>query len=103
MCEGRSAVVLQRAEHRIGVDLIARAGQITAAVIAAHVVAERGNRAGVIVNVFARTARVEDCISGFDCRAAVEAVIVVAMPPPELAELPLIVLLVIVSVALLPF
>ena len=70
MREGRAAVILQRPEQWIGVDLIAGASQITAAVVAAHVVAERGNRAGVIENVFARTARVEDCASGFDSRAA---------------------------------
>ena len=74
MCEGRSAVTLERSKHRVGVDLVAQTGQITIAIVAAHVVAERGNRAGVIVNVLARIARVEDCISGFDCaRLALKA------------------------------
>ena len=38
--EGRATVVLQRTEHRIGVDLIAGSDQETAAIIAAKVVAK---------------------------------------------------------------
>ncbi len=45
MREGRAAVVLQRTEHWIGVDLIAGAGQHTAAVVAGKVVTKRGERA----------------------------------------------------------
>jgi xanthine/CO dehydrogenase XdhC/CoxF family maturation factor len=36
--KGWAAVILQRTDQRIGIDLIARASQITAAVIAAEVV-----------------------------------------------------------------
>src|SRR5262249_44326869 len=45
--EGAAAVVAQRAEHRIGVDLIARPGQNTASIIAGEVVTKQGERAGV--------------------------------------------------------
>jgi hypothetical protein len=38
VCEGRAAVIPQRAKQWIGVDLIARAIQITAAIIAADIV-----------------------------------------------------------------
>ena len=51
MRKGGAAVVLQQAEHRICVDPIARAGQESAAIVAAQVVTKRGNRAGVIKNV----------------------------------------------------
>ena len=43
--EGWAAVVLERAEQWIGVDLIAAAIQETAAIIAAEVVAARSDRA----------------------------------------------------------
>ena len=43
MSEGRAAVVLERAEHRIGVDLVAGRSQEATAVIAAEIVAVRGN------------------------------------------------------------
>ena len=42
--ERRAAVVLQRAEHRIGVDLIAGAIQITATVVTANAIAVRCDR-----------------------------------------------------------
>jgi hypothetical protein len=51
--EGRAAVILERTQQWIGVNLIAKPGQQTARIIAAQVIAVRGNRAGVIENVFA--------------------------------------------------
>ena len=45
MGEGRAAVVLERAEHWIGVDLVAGRIQETAAIIAAEIVAVRDDRA----------------------------------------------------------
>ena len=40
MGEGRAAVVLERAKHRAGIDLIARYSQETASIIAAQIVAQ---------------------------------------------------------------
>ena len=45
MSEGRSAIVLERAQHWIGIDLIAGAGEETAEPIAAQIVAERSHEA----------------------------------------------------------
>ena len=41
--KGPSTVVLQRTEHRVRIDLIAWASQITAAIIAANVIAVRAD------------------------------------------------------------
>ena len=60
--KGWPAVILQRTKQRIGVDLIARASQITAAVIAAEVVSKRRDRAAVIEDVFAGHAGIQDCV-----------------------------------------
>ena len=62
MRKGWAAVILQRTKQRIGVDLIARASQITAAVIAAEVVSKRRDGAAVIEDVFARCAGIQDCV-----------------------------------------
>src|SRR6266850_7424190 len=60
MSEGRSAVILERAQHWVGIDLVAWPGQKSAGVIAAQVVAERGNRvASVVKDVRARAAGIE--------------------------------------------
>src|SRR6266568_1645956 len=48
MGKGRATVVLKRAEHRSDVDLVARTGQNAAAIVVAHVVAQRGNRDEVL-------------------------------------------------------
>ena len=53
MRKGWAAVILQRTKQRIGIDLIARAGQITAAVIAAEIVSIGCDRATVVKDVFA--------------------------------------------------
>ena len=60
--KGWAPVILQRAKQRIGVDLIARAIQITAAIIAAKVVSKRRDRATLIEDVFARHAGIQDCV-----------------------------------------
>jgi len=72
----RTTIVLQRTKQRIGIDLIAGTSQVTAAIIAAQIVAMRGNRAAVIEDVSARTARVQDGIAEFQ-RGAAAAVTVV--------------------------
>ena len=46
MGECWSTVVLQRTKHRIGVELVAGAGQETAGIVAAHVIAERCDSSG---------------------------------------------------------
>ena len=127
MGEGRAAVVLQRADQRRSVGLVAGRVQESAAGIAAEVVAIRGDRGEFIENVSAQRAGIEDGATNLQYRAAVETVVVDAaaelpltvllitvrlalpspslsllMPPPlpEAVELPLTVLLTIVSVAL---
>ena len=56
MGQGCSTIVLQGAQHRIGIDLIARAIQITAAIIATDVVAMSDKAAAIIKDVDARGA-----------------------------------------------
>src|ERR1043166_2280933 len=65
MRKGRAAIVLQRTQQRIGIDLIARTIQIAPAIIAANIVSIRCDGAGVVEDVFARRAGVEDCIRYF--------------------------------------
>ena len=60
--EGWAAVIQQRTKQRIGVDLIARAVQITAAVIAAEIVSDRGDGAAAVEDVFAQCAGIQDCV-----------------------------------------
>src|SRR4029077_4251431 len=48
--EGGATVVLKRAKHRIGIDLVAGRCEKTAAIIAGKVVTERGDHAGSIEN-----------------------------------------------------
>ena len=60
MCERRAAIVLQRAKQWIGIDLIAGAIQIAAAVVAANIVAVRGDCAEIIDNTMSSRAHVED-------------------------------------------
>jgi len=54
--ECRTAVVLQRSEQRIGIDLIAWTNQIPASIVTAEVIPARGERAAVVNNVGARLA-----------------------------------------------
>ena len=114
MGKGRAAVVLERAEHGLGVDLVAGRSQEAAAVIAAEIVAERGNRACIVRDVGARRAGLQDGIPDLEARrrqryrrrcSMAELPLIVLflmlpppwMPPPELvAKLLLSVLLVIV-------
>ena len=60
--EGWAAVILQRTKQRIGIDLIARAGQITGAVIAAEVVSKRRDGAAVIEDVFTGRAGIQNYV-----------------------------------------
>ena len=62
MRKGWAAVILQGAKQGVGVDLIAWAGQVAAAVIAAEIVSIRGDCAAVIEDVFARRAGIQDCV-----------------------------------------
>ena len=70
MRKSRSAIVLQRTEHRIGIDLITGSGQVTATVIATEVIADGGNCAAGIEDAFARSARVQDGAAELQGRAA---------------------------------
>jgi hypothetical protein len=56
MGECWSAIVLQGAQHRIGIDLVAWAVQKTAAIIATNVVAMSDKAAAIIKDVDARGA-----------------------------------------------
>ena len=60
--KGWAAVILQRTKQRIGVGLIARASQITAAVIAAEIVSIGCDRATVVKDVFAQCPGIQDCV-----------------------------------------
>ena len=60
--KGWAAVILQRTKQRIGVDLIARANQITAAIIAAEIVSIGCDRATVVKDVFAQCPGIQDCV-----------------------------------------
>ena len=66
MCERRAAIVLQRAKQWIGIDLIAWAIQVTAAVVAAEIVAVRGHCAEIIENTMSSRADVEDTVPNGD-------------------------------------
>ena len=59
--KGWAAVIQQRTKQWIGVDLIARAVQITAAVIAAEIVSDRGDGAAV-EDVCTQRAGIQDCV-----------------------------------------
>ena len=62
---GRATVTLQRTEQRIGIDLIAGAIQITAAIIAAEIVSIGCDRATVVKDVFAQCSGIQDCVGDF--------------------------------------
>lgn len=59
---GWATVVLQRTKQWIGIDLIARAGQVTAAIIAAEIVSIGCDRATVVKDVFAQCPGIQDCV-----------------------------------------
>ena len=56
MGKGWAAVILKRAKHRIGIDLVAWAVQKTAAIIATDIVAISDKAATIIKDVDARGA-----------------------------------------------
>src|SRR3984893_4107745 len=66
MSEGWPAVVLQRAKYWIGIDLLSRTRQITAAIITAQIVAVRGNGASVVSDVRARRACIQDGVPNLE-------------------------------------
>ena len=67
MRERWSTVIPQRTKQRVGVDLIAWTSQKAAAIIAADVIAVRGDRAAVVEDVFSECAGIEDCIRDLNC------------------------------------
>jgi len=50
--ERRAAIILQRPNHRIGIDLVARPVQVAAATITADIVSMRRHRTPVVENIF---------------------------------------------------
>jgi hypothetical protein len=75
MSESWSSIILQRTKHWIGVDLVSRTGQMTAAIIATDIVALRGDSAhsGDVYGC----ACVEDCVSDLQCASDKNAAAVV--------------------------
>jgi hypothetical protein len=69
MGKGRTAIVLERAEHGIGVDLVATAVEKTSTIIAAEIVAVRDDSPG-IVKVRIRRTGVYDSICDLQCSAS---------------------------------
>src|SRR6266581_377498 len=76
MGEGGATVILQWPEQWIGVDLVARGREKSAAIIAAQVVTMRGDRAGVVEDILARSSSVQNRVSDRQRRAAGDAVVV---------------------------
>src|SRR5947207_14168059 len=74
---GWSAIILQQVEPWIGVDPVAAAAEKSASLIAAQVVAQRGDGAIRIMNRAARCARFEDRVSQVQCRADANVIEVV--------------------------
>jgi hypothetical protein len=57
-----AAVILQGTKQRVGVDLIAWAGQVAAAIIAAEIVSIGCDRATIVKDVFAQCPGIQDCV-----------------------------------------
>jgi hypothetical protein len=79
VCEGRSAIVLQRTEDWIGINLIARTIQEAAAVITAYIVPVRNDHASVCGDVGAPRAGFQDNILDLQSRAGRNAATVVVI------------------------
>src|ERR1051326_8772449 len=62
MGESRAAVILERTQNWIGVDLVAGAGEETAAIVITNIVAVRDNGASVNSDVSARGTGFEDSV-----------------------------------------
>ena len=71
--ERRATVILQRTKQRIGIDLIARAVQVTAAIVAADIVPMRRDHAAVVENVFARCTGIENGVGDLNNAVGVDA------------------------------
>ena len=67
MREGRPAVILEWAKHRICVDLIPGRRQETAAVITAQVVAKRADRAAVVEECSPGSAGIQHGLADLCC------------------------------------
>ena len=80
VCNRWASAILQRTKQRIGIDLIAWTGQITAAAIAAEVILNRRDAVAVVEDVFARCAGIQDCVSHDQRRGVIGAATLV----PEL-------------------
>ena len=71
--KGWAAVILQGTKQWIDVDLIARAGQVAAGIIAAEIVSIGCDRAAIIEDVFARCAGIQDSVSHDQRRRVIDA------------------------------
>jgi len=78
MREGRAAVILQRTQHWIDVNLIAGASEDTTPIVAGKVISKRHDRATVVENRSAnRVSSIQDGIADL-CRSAI-----IDSPPRE--------------------
>ena len=85
MRKGSAAVILQGAKQRVGIDLIAWAGQVAAAIIAAEIIAVRGHRAKAAKDVV-RLATVQDGVSNLDGLAIPDTTAVAVVKDQVVAE-----------------
>src|SRR5438105_8797673 len=67
MGKGGTAIALKRAEHGIGIDLVAGPGQEPAGVITGKVVTQRSNGASPANDVSTRAAGLQDSIAYLKC------------------------------------
>src|SRR5439155_7578221 len=66
MGEGRAAIVLERAEDRVGIDLVAGSSQETATVVTAKVVAVGSDRCSITNDICSRATGFKNSISNLD-------------------------------------
>ena len=69
MSKGRTAVILQRAKQRIGIDLVASCREKTAAVVAAEIVTIGADCTVDVEHVFSRSAGLQNCVPDLQRRA----------------------------------
>jgi hypothetical protein len=73
MSESGSSIILERSKQRIGIDLIAWAIQITAAIVATDVVAMSDKATAIIKDVDARGACFQDRVSKLERAGEVDS------------------------------
>jgi hypothetical protein len=73
MRKGWATVILQRTKQRIGIDLIAWAGQITTAVIATEIVSIGCDRAAAVEDVCTQCAGIQDCVGDVNRPVVIDA------------------------------